>query len=321
MKSSPRPDVPLHTRAAALAGMAAAVSVAPAALRAADLTTIRIGAQVTDATAEHLYAQELGLYAPAGLSAEISPLRNSGELVAAVAGGSLDVMAATVVSVAVAHSKGIDLLTIAPEGMYDGHSTQAAIVVAADSPIRSGADLNGKTVSVNGLGDATQMMMDAWIDATGGNYKSVKVVEIPFPTIPTALSQGRIDAALLVEPFITAAGKTIKVIGDPQATLGKDYMVTGWFAMRDWLNANRDVAQRFVNVMLQTAKWANGHQDQSAAILAKALHISPANIVSAPRAVYGETPVTPAMIQPVLDYSTKYIGLAKTSAASLIWHA
>lgn len=310
----------LHSRAAALTGIAA-VAAAPAVLRAADLATIRIGAQVTDATAEHIYAQALGMFPAAGLNAEISPLRNSGALVAAVAGGSLDVMAATVVSIAVAHSKGLDLLTIAPEAVYDGHSTQSAVVVAPNSSIRSGADLNGKTVAVNGLGDATQVMVDAWIDATGGDFKSVKLIEVPFPSVAAALTQGRIDAALLVEPFISTAGSTIKVVGDPEAAIGKGYMVTGWFAMADWLNANREMARRFVSVMLQTAKWANGHRDQSAAILAKYLGISPDAIKAAPRAVYGEQPVTPAMIQPMLDYSTKYIGLEKTSAASLIWPA
>jgi hypothetical protein len=44
-------------------------------------------------------------------------------------------------------------------------------------------------------------------------------------------------------------------------------------------------------------------------------------IQSSPRAVYGEKPIQPAMIQPVLDFSSKYIGLDKTSAASLIWRA
>jgi hypothetical protein len=73
--------------------------------------------------------------------------------------------------------------------------------------------------------------------------------------------------------------------------------------------------------MLQTAKWGNAHHPESAAILAKYVGMTADAIQSSPRAVYGEKPIQPAMIQPVLDFSTKYIGLDKTSAAALIWRA
>jgi NitT/TauT family transport system substrate-binding protein len=287
------------------------------------LATIRIGAAPTDATAQHLYAQDLGMFAAAGLSAEISPMRTSASLIAAIVGGSLDIMTSTVVSIALAHNKGIDMRVIAEGNVYDGPPPQAAIVVAPNSTIKNGADLNGKTVAVNGLGDLTQVAIAAWIDANGGDSKSVKLIEVPFSGVGAALAQGRIDAALLVEPFTSAARAQgqIKILGDPQAAIGRGYMVTGWYAKADWLNANRDMARRFVDVMLQTAKWGNAHHPESAAILAKYVGMTADAIQSSPRAVYGEKPIQPAMIQPVLDFSTKYIGLDKTSAAALIWRA
>jgi NitT/TauT family transport system substrate-binding protein len=309
-----------HSRAAVLAGFAA-VAAAPAVLRAADLPTIRIGAAPTDATAQHYYGQDLGMFAAAGLTAEISPLRNSGALIAGLIGGSIDVMTSTVVSIAQAHNKGIDLRAIAVGNVYNGPPPQAVVVVAPNSPIRSGADLNGKTVAVNGLGDLTQVALAAFIDANGGDSKSVKMLEVPFPGIAAALAQGRIDAALLVEPFTTAARDQVKILGDAQAAIGKGYMVTGWYAKADWLNANRDVARRFVDVMLQTAKWGNRNHDQSATILAKYVGMTADVIRATPRAIYGEAPITPQVIQPVLDFSTRYIGLEKTSAAALVWRA
>jgi NitT/TauT family transport system substrate-binding protein len=309
-----------HSRAAVLAGLAA-VAAAPAVLRAADLPTIRIGAAPTDATAQHYYGQDLGMFAAAGLTAEISPLRNAGALIAGLIGGSIDVMTSTVVSIAQAHNKGIDLRAIAVGNVYNGPPPQAVVVVAPNSPIRSGADLNGKTVAVNGLGDLTQVALAAFIDANGGDSKSVKMLEVPFPGIAAALAQGRIDAALLVEPFTTAARDQVKILGDAQAAIGKGYMVTGWYAKADWLNANRDVARRFVDVMLQTAKWGNRNHDQSATILAKYVGMTADVIRATPRAIYGEAPITPQVIQPVLDFSTRYIGLEKTSAAALVWRA
>jgi hypothetical protein len=42
---------------------------------------------------------------------------------------------------------------------------------------------------------------------------------------------------------------------------------------------------------------------------------------STTRAVYGDTPITAAMVQPVLDAATKYVGLSPTLAANLLWRA
>ena len=101
---------------------------------------------------------------------------------------------------------------------------------------------------------------------------------------------------------------------------GVDYMhIDSLFSEQELLV--RQTARRFVDVMLQTAKWANAHHPESAAILAKYVGMTADAIQSSPRAVYGEKPIQPAMIQPVLDFSSKYIGLDKTSAASLIWRA
>ena len=76
----------LHSRATVLAGLAAAAA-APSVVRAADVPTVRVGGAPTDATAQHLYAQELGMFAATGIKVEISTLRNSGALIAGLIGG------------------------------------------------------------------------------------------------------------------------------------------------------------------------------------------------------------------------------------------
>jgi NitT/TauT family transport system substrate-binding protein len=225
----------------------------------------------------------------------------------------------SIVPIAKAHAQNIDIRAIALGNVYTGPPPQGVIVVSPSSSIRGGADLDGKTVSVNGLGDFAQVCIEAWIDANGGDAKTVKLVELPFPAVAAALAQGRIDAGFLVEPFVTAARGQVRVLGDGLAPIGKHFMVTGWYATASWLNANRDTARRFVSVMLQSAKWANRNHDQSAAILSRYTNV-PADVIRAtPRAVYGEVPIAPDWLQPVLDFSTKYVGLEPTSAATLIW--
>jgi hypothetical protein len=81
-----------------------------------------------------------------------------------------------------------------------------------------------------------------------------------------------------------------RVMGDPHAALNNNYLITGLRAMADRLNADRETARRFVDVTHQATKWPCRHAKS-------------------------------AVIQPVLDYSTRYVGLKKTSATSLIWRA
>jgi NitT/TauT family transport system substrate-binding protein len=230
-------------RSAMLVGLGAA-TVRPSGARAADLTTVRIGSAKTDATAEHYYAVDQGMFTAAGLNAEVTAMRNVSELSAGVLGGSLDFIAGSLVPIAQAHLHGQDLRAIALGNVYTGPPPQGVVVVAPTSTIRSGADLRGKIIAVNGLGDFSQVTIAAWIDSTGGDSKLVKFLEVPFSAVPAALAQSRIDAALLVEPFTTSARGQgqVRVIGDALASIGKHFMVTGWYAKADWLNANRDAA-------------------------------------------------------------------------------
>jgi NitT/TauT family transport system substrate-binding protein len=285
----------------------------------AQSSVVRIGAAPTDATAQPFYAKDLGMFGAAGLTVEITPLRNTGAVIAAAAGGSLDVITGSIVPIAEAHHRGIELRTFALGSIYP--PPNGWIVVPQSSAIRSGADLNGKTVSANGLGDTTQVSIQAWIDATGGNSKNVKLLEVPFPGVAAALAQGRVDAAILVEPFMTAARGQLRSLGDAQASIGKRFMSTGWFAKPEWLSANRDTARRFIDVMAQSARWANRFHNESAEVLARYLNTSPEVVRASARPVYGETAVTAEMLQPLLDAATKYINLPKTSASDLIWRA
>ncbi len=116
--------------------------------------------------------------------------------------------------------------------MYNGPPPQAVVVVAPNSTFRTGADLNGKTVAVNGLGDLTQVALAAFIDGNGGDSKSVKMLEVPFTGVAAALawaaSMPRCSSSRSSRP-----ATKVKILGDGQAAIGKRYMVTGWYAKAD----------------------------------------------------------------------------------------
>jgi NitT/TauT family transport system substrate-binding protein len=213
----------------------------------------------------------------------------------------------------------LNFKVIAPAVIYNGTNPVNVIMAAKDSAVRTGADLNGQTVAVNGLRDLTQYEMQAWIDQNGGDVNSVKLVETPFSEMAVALASGRVAAGIFAEPFWTAALPTCRVIGNGSAAVGKRFMVTGWFATADWLAKNADAAKHLQSVMLQIARWANANHAETQTIVSKYTKISPDVLAHANRPVLGETKPDPALIQPVIDLAVKYGGMQPLQASELIW--
>ncbi len=314
-----------HSRAAALRTLSAAAAgalawnAAPAAR--ADTTALQLGAMPTDAAGQAFYALDLGFFKAAGLDVTLTVLTNTASIASAVSAGAVDIGYGSVVPLAEAHNRGLSFKAIAPAGMYNGLPSTLMMMVSKRSTAKTGADLNGKTIAVNGLRDLTQYTAQAWIAQNGGDIKTIKLVEIPFSEMGNALDAGRVDAAIVGEPYMAAAQGVAKTIGDAGGAVGKKYYITTWFATEAWLNAHPAPARTFVNVMHQTALWANAHHAESAEILRKYSKITPEVMTTMVRSTYGDAPRLEApMLQPVIDVAVKYGTTAPTSAADLIWH-
>jgi NitT/TauT family transport system substrate-binding protein len=286
--------------------------------RAADPAVINLINLPADNSAEVYYAQELGYFKDAGLDVRITGMTNSGAIIAALAGGGGDIGNAVVGSVADARAKGIPILYIAPAGLYDSASPTAALVTTKDSPIKKAADLTGKVVAISGLNDLTYFATRAWIDDNGGKSADVKYIELPFPAMSAAVLQKRVDAAYVIEPFLTAGGSELKILARAAGSVAPRYQATGWIATESWLASHADVALRFAAVIHRTALWANAHHKESAAILLKYLKLDPAIVEKMNRVPYAVTLET-RLVQPPIDTAAKYTGQTPLKANSIIW--
>jgi NitT/TauT family transport system substrate-binding protein len=286
---------------------------------AAELAPISIALIATDPGMQPLYAQDQGFFTAAGLDAAITVLGNSSAIVAAVAAGTIDVGNASISVVAFARQHGIPIRYIAAAGIYTGPPGNTILMVAKTSTIASGADLAGKTIALGALRDLTQFETSAWIERTGGDAKSVRLIELPYPEMATALDQGRADAAALIEPYVTAAKTSARVLANLSDTMGGPYMVAGWVSSEAWINRNPDLVKRFVHVMQRSATWANAHQRASADILVRYTKIRPEVAATMNRIRYEEgATIDPAMVQRPVDMLVKYGTLSPLSAKDII---
>lgn len=284
-------------------------------------STLTIGVKPTDSDAQIIYAQELGYFKEAGLDVKVKQIADGATIVSGVASKSLDIGSANVTSVATSYSEGLPFKFIGAGSVYDDAGPiSAALIVAKDSKIKNAADLNGKTVAVNGLKNITDVSVRAWADKNGGDSSKIKFVEFPFPQMASAVDQGKVDAALSLEPGLSAATTTCcKVLGKAYGGIAKNYMTSGWVTTDEWIKANPEEAKKFNEVMVKTAKWANQekNQEKSAQILVDNLDLDPKTAKSMERAVYGES-VDPEMVQPQVESAAKYKIIEKSFDAEKI---
>jgi NitT/TauT family transport system substrate-binding protein len=200
-------DKPSVTRRTTLAVLGAALGggmLEPA--QAADPVPLRVGIIPISGTAAYFAAQKQGYFAAENVAVASTVIRGGAAAIPALAGGSFDVVYSNGTSVVQAITKGIDLRIII-EGtiMVSAPPDPGALLKRKGEPFRTGKDLEGKVVAVNALRDLQWMVVKAWVSATGGDPEKVQLVEIALPAMVEALKQKRVDAALVLDPYMTVA--------------------------------------------------------------------------------------------------------------------
>lgn len=295
------------SRRAFLAAVPVLVAAAASPARAQQRVAVRVGSSPNDPYAEAYYAQELGLFAKAGLDVTMVPMANGAAAAAGVASGALDVGISNPVELGTAITHGLPFGFFAGGGLYTSESPLPVLCVAKDSPIANVKDLAGKTIAVNGLKDLGEVGIKGFLVQNGVDVKNLQFVELRFSEIGAALARGTIAAGLLTEPALTAAKDAgqVRVIGNVYDSIGKRFYISGWFSTATWYKAHRDLATTYTNVMYETARWANTHHNESADILSKYSKIGTQITRRMTRCQYAES-LNPDGMQSALDLAARF---------------
>ncbi len=305
---------------ALLALLIALPAAAPPA-QADDANTIHVVTVAIDLYAGAYYAQDQGFFKAAGLDVDVTTLANGGAAAAALAGGSTDIAATNLVGVATAVAHGVPLTVIAGGGLYSTNAPSTAVCVTKASPLRTARDLEGKTVGVAALNDQATLALKKWLAANGADYKKVRMIELGYPEMIAGLGAGRIDAAMLAEPWqTTARNGDERLFAKPFDSIAPEFNIGVYAASKTWAQAHPDLVRRFTGAIYAAAKWANSHHDESAQILAKYAKADPKMIGGMIRSVQS-TDLAVAHVQPPLDAAFEFGQMDKQmSAADLIWN-
>jgi NitT/TauT family transport system substrate-binding protein len=196
----------------------------------------------------------------------------------AVVSGDFQIGFSNTISLLIAASQDLPVQIIT-QGVLAGKTEEEAwadLLVLKDGPIKEPKDLEGKTIAVNTLKNICEVTIKASLEQDGVAVDTLKFTEVPFPDMNAALEGGRVDAACVVEPFVSQ-GKAGAARGiDPfYVRTAPDLTVATYFTSTQYAEENPDVVARFVKAMNKSLTYAQSHPDEVRDVLLDYTEIPP----------------------------------------------
>jgi NitT/TauT family transport system substrate-binding protein len=267
-----------------LAGTAAATAVLAGCGGSPDAgpggtTTVAVGViPILDVAPLYLGIQQ-GFFTQQGLTLKLESAQGGAAIVPGVVSKQFQFGFSNTTSLIVATSKGLPLKVVSAGVASTGTAGKdfGAVVVKADSPIRTAADLAGRKVAVNTLRNINTTTVDKAVRDAGADPAKVSFVELAFPDIPAAIANGNVDAGQVVEPFLTIAKQQgMREISSNYAATAPDLMVGMYFTSAAYAQQNPETVTKFSAAMRQSLQYANANPDAARAVLGTYLKIDPA---------------------------------------------
>lgn len=229
-----------------------------------DQTTVKVGVIPIVDTAPIWLGKEKGFFKDEGINLELTTTTGGAAAVPGVVSGDFDIAFGNVVSLMVATDKGLPLQFITNGTTTSGKKPDfSGVVVPKDSPIKTPADLAGKTVSVNNLNNIGDTTIRKVVEEAGGDPKSIKFVEVAFPDAPAAVERKQVDAAWILEPFLSAAiAKGARVVSWNYTEFDPNLDIAGYFTKKDTVSGKKDMVEKFQKAMNKSLEYAQEHPDE-----------------------------------------------------------
>jgi NitT/TauT family transport system substrate-binding protein len=186
-------------------------------------------------SAGFLIALRQGLFSAEGLHVTFKPAGSSETVIDAQKNGTYDITAGSYVSYVQAQESHKADLRIIAEGSVMMAGSQA-IYTMPGSPVKTLADLKGKTVGVNAPKNICYLLIASALEQQGIPVSSVRFESIPFPALTVRLQRGAIQAAELPEPFasIGEQGYGLTQLTDLNLGSAQGFPIEGYVVTKQW---------------------------------------------------------------------------------------
>jgi len=152
-------------------------------------------------------------------------------------------------------------------GVTGVEGNQNSVIVKPDSPIKSIADLKGKTIAVS-KGSSAHIFLVKALEKNGLKESDVKIVQLQPDEANPAFQTDRVDAWGIWDPFVTIetqAGRARIV----ESVKTMNFVAPALMIGRDkFLKEHPDLASLYLKVYQKAVEWTRDNKDEAAEILA-----------------------------------------------------
>lgn len=183
-----------------------------------------------------------------------------------------------------------------------------AILVPKDSPVRSVADLRGKTIALN-KGSNVHFLLVRALAQAGVPYDGVKLAFLAPADANAAFVRGSVDAWAIWDPYLAAAERATgaRVLADGQGLAPNRQF---YLSRRGFTDSSPEIVSAVLKAIGEVDAWAEGHADAVAAELAPAVGIpAPVLGVALGRLSYGVAPLDAAAVADQQKVADAFHGL------------
>jgi NitT/TauT family transport system substrate-binding protein len=202
-------------------------------------STIVVGYLPAPDFAALFVAKRRNFFKQEGLTVKTELEKGGATAVPKLAGGSLDFSINNYVSAIEATSKGVGPEKVVADA-YQLSANCMGLMVAGGSNIYRPQDLNSKKIAVNTRGNVTQLAVTARLASYGIKVPESALVEVDYPNMMNALKTHSVDAAVMIEPFISVAEKSLgaRMVLDMADGATADFPVSAYFTTQKFAGKN-----------------------------------------------------------------------------------
>jgi NitT/TauT family transport system substrate-binding protein len=253
----------------ALGAGAVAVPALPYRARAAALkpVTFTLDWLYQGASVGFLVAHEKGFYRDAGLDVTVVAGKGSGTTAQLVASKATPIGFSDGFVVGNSIAKGMAIKTVGTIYRRD----PAAIMVLADSPIKTPKDLEGKTVAMT-AGSAQFQQWPAFLKGAGIDGSKIQIVNVDPAGVGPALVSGKVDA---IGGYVFSYAPSIEIRAKKELRLfwfadsGVTVVSNGIIVHQDLIKSDPDLIRAFVPAAIKGFLYGRQHVDEAVAAVQK----------------------------------------------------
>ena len=263
-------------RRAAIFGLVLGAVATSATAFAQSIPTIRVGWTIPAEEAKYWMMKRPDKFPNLGKTYKIewSQFNGTSPMTSAMQAGALDCATQGVLPIAQSMAAGnLQLYVIAQHVGERPGSFSVYWAVKDDSPIKTVADLKGKTVGISVIGGGTHgpfnlMLRKAGLDPD----KDIKLVEVPFPLSEDALRSGRVDAVNMNQPFAARAeakGGTRKLFSLSEAVPNIVHILEA--CRKDFVDKNPELVSMYVKDITAAMKMAVANREETMNVVSEVM--------------------------------------------------